>query len=87
MGYQKITCANCSKTIIEFLGGGWIEDGWVECKCGYETRVNKAIPSNESRRIESSIAGHPIRMMNNDHGHCCVEEIPRSEDSLKSSLP
>lgn len=85
--HQKIICGNCSRTIIEFLTGGWIEDGWVECKCGYETRVSKAIPSSESRRIESPIADHSTHMKNNAHRHCYAEEIPRSADSLKSSLP
>ena len=44
-------CANCKKTIMEFIGGNsWIADAWVRCpKCGYATQVSDSICTNVCR--------------------------------------
>jgi len=74
--YQKITCAECKRTIIEFLGDSWIEEGWVACKCGYETRVNKAIPSNESRCISTQKVDQSSHNKYSAHAHRVPESTP-----------
>lgn len=50
--YQKIVCAHCGVTIVQISGDGQAVDGWASCECGYETKISKAICTNECRLVQ-----------------------------------
>jgi hypothetical protein len=51
--YQKIACAKCGRTIAQFYGMARATEGWAECRCGFETKISKAICTNEYRLVPS----------------------------------
>ena len=49
--HQRLTCANCGAIALELFGSGWLEAGWISCKCGSETLVTRASATTTHRPI------------------------------------